>query len=258
MEDFHVHTNYSDGTVIDEMVDAAEAAGLDGVGFVDHCNLTTDPAARRERAKWGRNFDRTYDRRRSYLTAVREQTDLRVYDAVEVDYEPTPETEAAIEEFLAGARFDYAVGSVHYVGEREVFPRQTFDTQEERAAFVDDYYEAMASLVESELFDVLAHADLIEAHPRLQGIAGREHHERLADALSGSRTVPELNAGHVGREGGDYDGFHPGEDLFAVLLERGIDFTVGTDSHESGDFSSRVPALRDVLEDRGIAYVSPV
>lgn len=258
MEDFHAHTNYSDGTVVDEMLEAAAAAGLDGIGFVDHCNLTTDPAARRERAKWDRNFDRTYDRRQGYLAAVRDRTDLRIYDAVEVDYEPSPETEAAIEEFLAGAQFDYAVGSVHYVGEREVFPRQTFDTAEQRVTFVDDYYEALVSLVESELFDVLAHPDLIEAHPQLRGIADRNHYERLADALAGSRTLPEINAGHVGREGGDCDGFHPGADLLEVLLERGVEFTVGTDSHEPGDFSSRVPALRDFFEDGSIDTVSPV
>jgi len=257
MEDFHVHSNYSDGTVVDRMLAAAEEAGLDGVGFADHCNLTTDPAVRRERAKFHRNFDLTHGRRRAYLASVAERYDLSVYDAVEVDYEPDGGTEAAIREFLDGAGFDYAIGSVHYVGEREVFPRQSFGSASAAADFVADYYEALVALVESELFDVVAHVDVIEAHPELRGIADREQFDRLAGALADSRTVPEINAGHVG-DHGEYDGFHPGDRLLETLLERGVELTTGSDAHEPGNFDTRVPALRDRLSEWGIEPVSPV
>lgn len=257
MEDFHVHSNYSDGTVVDWMLAAAEEAGLDGVGFADHCNLTTDPAVRRERAKFHRNFDLTHERRRAYLASIAGDYDLSVYDAVEVDYEPDGRTEAAIRAFLEGAGFDYAIGSVHYVGEREVFRRQSFGSASAAADFVADYYDALVALVESELFDVVAHVDLIEAHPELRGIADEEQFERLAGALADSETVPEINAGHVG-DYGDYDGFHPGDRLLETLLERGVEVTIGSDAHEPENFETRVPALRDRVAEWGIEPVSPV
>jgi len=52
--DVHAHTSYSDGSGIPLMVDAAEAAGLDAVGFADHCSLSE--AWRDERLLWNRNF----------------------------------------------------------------------------------------------------------------------------------------------------------------------------------------------------------
>jgi len=40
VRDYHVHSNYSDGRFLFQMVRAADEAGLDGVGFADHCTVT--------------------------------------------------------------------------------------------------------------------------------------------------------------------------------------------------------------------------
>lgn len=247
--DVHAHTSYSDGSGIPLMVDAAEAAGLDAVGFTDHCSLSE--AWRDERLLWNRNFDRTYARRRAALSIVADRTDLAVYDAVEMDYEP--DLEAAIDEFLGEADFDYAIGSVHYVAGKQVFPFESFAdaSDAERRAFVDDYYDAVVSLVESELFDVLAHADLVENHPALRGLTTAAHRDRVAAACAASRTVPEINAGRAG-DRGEFDLFHPTEPLTEAFRDRGVRFVVGTDSHDPADFADRVPRLERYLEETGI------
>ena len=247
--DVHAHTSYSDGSGIPLMVDAAEAAGLDAVGFADHCSLSE--AWRDERLLWNRNFDRTHERRREALAIAADRTDLTLYDAVEMDYEP--ELEPAIEAFLADAGFDYAVGSVHYVAGRQVFPFESFDdaSDAERRAFVDDYYDAVVALVESELFDVLAHADLVENHPALRGLTTDAHRERVAAACADSRTVPEINAGRAG-DRGEFDLFHPTEPFVDAFRDRGVRFVVGTDSHDPEDFGDRVPRLERYLDETGI------
>lgn len=247
--DVHAHTSYSDGSGIPLMVEAAEAAGLDGVGFTDHCSLSE--AWRDERLLWNRNFDRTHERRREALAIAADRTDLTLYDAVEMDYEPG--LEPAIGEFLDGAGFDYAAGSVHYVAGKQVFPFESFAdaSDAERRAFVDDYYDAVVSLVESELFDVLAHADLVENHPALRGLTTDAHRERVAAACADSRTVPEINAGRAG-DRGEFDLFHPTEPLVAAFRERGVRFVVGTDSHDPDDFADRVPRLERCLDETGI------
>ncbi|MFW6316986.1 MAG: PHP domain-containing protein [Halorubrum sp.] len=247
--DVHAHTSYSDGSGIPLMVDAAEAAGLDAVGFTDHCSLSE--AWRDERLLWNRNFDRTYVRRRTALSIVADRTDLAIYDAVEMDYER--ELEAAIAGFLDEAGFDYAIGSVHYVAGRQVFPFESFAdaSDAERRAFVDDYYDAVVSLVESELFDVLAHADLIENHPALRGLTTDAHRGRVAAACADSRTVPEINAGRAG-DRGEFDLFHPTEPLLEAFRDRDVEFVVGTDSHDPADFADRVPRLERFLDETGI------
>lgn len=247
--DIHTHTSYSDGSGIPLMLDAAESAGLDAVGFADHCSLSR--AWRDERLLWNRNFDRTYTRRREAIGIADARTDLSVYDAVEMDYEPA--LEPAIEAFLDDAGFDYALGSVHYVAGKQVFPFESFTdvSDAERRAFVDDYYDAVVSLVDSELFDVLAHVDLVENHPALNGLTTDAHRERVAAACADSRTVPEINAGRAG-ERGEFDLFHPTEPFIRAFRDHGVRFVVGTDAHDPEDFADRVPLLERCLEEHGI------
>lgn len=255
MHDFHAHSTYSDGSAFEPMLEAAVDAGLEGVGFADHCSLTRDPEWREQRDRYARHFDLTYERRRAALELLREQHDIAIYDAVEVDYEPGLETD--IEAFLRDAEFDYALGSVHYVGEHVAFAREDFSAPDapEPSAFVADYYDAVVRLVESELFDVAAHVDLVEAHPQLVGLRSDEHVDRLVDALANSRTVPEVNAKRAMRDG--KPDFHPNGDLFDALAERGVRFTVGTDTHRPEEFAGRVESLRAFVDERGLDPVSP-
>ena len=256
MYDYHVHSLYSDGGHFEPMLSAAAEAGVSAVGFADHCNLAGDAAGRRERARYGRNFDLTYERRREALAALDEETELTIFDAVEVDYEPELETEIA--EFLAAADFDYALGSVHYVGDQHVFPYDPFDGGETaRRAFVDDYYDTVVSLVDSELFEIAAHVDIVESHPALSGLTTCEHAEMVADAFERSRTVPELNAGRF-EDDDKPASFHPEGRVFEMLLERGIEFTLGSDAHRPGDFAERIPALRERADRYGLEPVCPL
>ncbi|PSP54367.1 histidinol-phosphatase [Halobacteriales archaeon QS_1_67_19] len=260
MYDYHVHSNYSDGSFLRTMTEAADDAGLEGVGFADHCNVSGDEEIWESKLVAGFNLDQTYSRRRDAIEALRDDAAIEIYDAVEMDYEP--DEEERIREFLAEAEFDYALGSVHYLDRGGEYVGVGDDSHaeslspDERRAFVDDYYDTVADLIRSELFDVVAHLDFFETSAVLRGHSTTEHYERVADALEASRTVPEINAGFVG-EWGDYEECFPAPEFLDVLLDRGIDVTVGTDSHDPEEFDRRVPKLSDYIEDRGVDPVSP-
>ncbi|MFC4448069.1 PHP domain-containing protein [Halorussus aquaticus] len=247
VHDYHVHSNYSDGTQMPRMLDAAADAGLRAVGFADHCNVAEREGLQREKREYGINLDRTYPLRREAIESLREQYDLRIFDAVELDYDPRDEGD--IVSFLDEADFDYAVGSVHRVAGTNVQRSAPFAdlSERERRAFVDDYYERLADLVESELFAVAAHVDLPERTPELRGYTTADHHELVADAFRGSRTVPELNAGRVLRDYGEY---HPAPDFRAALRERGVAFVAGSDSHAPDEIRNRKRAFEDHFAER--------
>lgn len=257
MYDYHVHSLYSDGGRFEPMLSAAVDAGVCGIGFTDHCNLSRDPQRRRERARYHRNFDLTYERRREVIREVRESFDITIFDAVEIDYEP--DLEAEIESFLDEANFDYALGSVHYVGQQDVFPHDSFADMDEseRRAFVDTYYDYVASLIESELFEIAAHVDIVESHPQLSGLTTCAHAEQVADAFENSGTVPEINAGRFDDADRPAD-FHPEGRVFEMLLDRGLEFVVGTDSHRPEDFAERVTGLQERIERYGIDPACPL
>jgi histidinol-phosphatase (PHP family) len=168
-----------------------------------------------------------------------------------------PRDEAEIREFLAEAGFDYAIGSVHHLeGENIHFEEYFADrSDDEYRRLVDDYFDQLVALVESELFDVAAHLDLIERNSLFRGRATRDHYDRVAVALADSRTVPEINAGRVLD---DYGGFHPTPAFFDALCEHDVSVTVGTDSHQPGVIEPRIGAIESCLADRGLEPVAIV
>ncbi|RZV08070.1 histidinol-phosphatase (PHP family) [Natrinema hispanicum] len=254
MRDFHVHSNYSDGKFLRSMAQAAASAGLEGVGFADHCNVATRDHHASMRSVYGFNLDLTYERRRRGIERLREEFSLEIYDAVEMDYDPRDE--AAIDAFLSEAGFDYAIGSVHDVDGKNVQVSSHFDamSEAERDAVVDAYFEQLVALVESELFEIAAHVDLLERTPPLRGRATDDHYRRVARAFAESRTIPELNAG---RALSDVEVVHPSDRFLSILREYDVAVTVGTDSHRPSELPDRAAFLADFVDETGLEPVDP-
>jgi len=253
--DYHVHSNYSDGSFIWSMCRAAEEAGLEAVGIADHCNVSPDERRADRKKAMGFNLDLTYERRREGIENVREHFDVRVFDAVEMDYDP--DDEGSIETFLEEAGFDYAVGSVHVLDGMNVHVESYFarKPEPERRELVDRYFEKLVGLAESELFEIAAHPDLLERNPAFRGLATEDHYRRAAEAFADSRTVPEINAGRALDE---YGRLHPDDAFLDTLLDHGVEVTVGTDSHEPEDVGPRVERIEAELAERGIVPVAVI
>jgi histidinol-phosphatase (PHP family) len=150
MRDYHVHSNYSDGWFLFSMVEAAEEAGIDGIGFTDHYNVSTNERMQDARAMRGYNLDITYERRRHGIECLREESGIEIYDAVEMDF--TGDT-TEIRTFLDEADFDYTIGSVHSVSEMNVQIPSNFveKTEDELDLLVDRYFEKLIALNSSTI-----------------------------------------------------------------------------------------------------------
>lgn len=237
------------------MAEAAQEAGLEAVGFADHCMLMERPGMQEVRAVSGCNLDITYERRRIAIEALQEDLDITIYESVEMDYQP--EDELQIAEFLEEADFDYAVGSVHEVDGTNVHFAEHLNgrPEEERRTHVDAYFDDLESLIRSELFDIVAHPDIVERNEALRGLADEDHYHQIAEALSESNTIPEINAGRIDAS---YGQFHPSDTFLKVLLEYDIPITVGSDSHSTDAIKSRIPQLREAVESYGITPADPL
>ena len=124
----------------------------------------------------------------------------------------------------------------------------------ERDAVVDDYFEHLVALVESELFEIAAHVDLLERTPPLRGRATDDHYRRVARAFDESRTIPEINAG---RALSDADIVHPSDRFLSILREYDVTVTVGTDSHRPTEIPARADFLADFIAETGLEPVEP-
>lgn len=253
--DYHAHSTYSDGRFMEFMIETAEEAGLEGIGFADHCNVSSVPVKQDRKRQMGFNLDLTYKRRREAIGTLRETSGIAVFDAVELDFEP--DDEPAIRSFLEEADFDYAVGSVHDLDGKNVHRGSYFaeKPKRERSRLVDRYFEKQIALIESELFDIAAHPDLIERTPSLRELANQEHYERTAAAFAASSTVPEINAGRVLDE---YGKFHPTRSFLETLLDYDVNVTLGTDSHTPEVIAPRVERLETAASEHDIEPVEIV
>jgi histidinol-phosphatase (PHP family) len=253
--DYHVHSTYSDGRFLFQMVRAAADAGLDGVGIADHCNVSDRDAMAEQKHLLGFNLDQTYERRREAIDRLAEESDIDIYDGVEMDYHP--DEEDAIAAFLDEADFEYTIGAIDHIETVNIHVEAYFTGKDEaeRRAIVDRYFDRLVALVESELFDVAAHPDVIERNPALRGFATADHYRRAADAFADSRTLPELNAGRALAEYGE---FHPTPGCLDALADHDLPVVVGTDAHKPGEIGERVRHLERYLEKRNLRPVDPM
>lgn len=240
--DYHSHSQYSDGSDLESMVRAAIDAGLEGLGISDHADLQS-----------GLGIVDTYPERREDIEMLREEYDLRIFDAVEVDYYLGEEE--AIRSFVEKAGFEYAIGSVHWVEQVEVMaPSDVIDYDEDRKlSTVDRYVTVLERMIRSEIFDVIAHLDVFERNVELRGLATRDHYEALAAALADSETYPEINAGRVFDE---YGKLHPRPSFLSVLAEYDVAFVPGTDSHTPEELRERAFHLREFFATNDIRLAS--
>ena len=190
--DVHTHTTFSDGSALSAMVEAAESAGLDALGLTDHCIVVEDDFGRRERY----DLVETYDQRRQVIDDARAETDLRLYDAAEVSYVESAEDETRA--FLSAADFAYTIGSVHFADPYDYTSGSQYADfgGAERRAAVERYYDAIEALIDSELFDVAAHLDLVER----KLVAEPERNFVIALAMAPAGLVAVLQAAWTAEE----------------------------------------------------------
>ena len=252
--DYHLHSEYSDGSSMERMVDAAAEAGLDGIGFADHCNVTSE-VIRKDR---GYFLHETYRERRKEIADLREEHDVRLFDTVEVDY--YPHDEDRIRSFLEKAEFDFTIGSVHYVRDRHVAEVGYFSkqSQAERQRLVDCYFDSLVQLIDSELFDIAAHLDIFERYEPFRGLATEDHYASIVEALDRSRTVPEINVGRLFTSYGDapYGQTHPKPAFLEYLADHGVAFTFGSDSHSPDVVKEAAEYYRDTLAPSEFSFVT--
>ena len=153
--DYHVHSDLSVEAYssVDAVCERAVEIGLTEIVFTEHYD--TEPADQ------GYGFY-NYEKSRGAVDRTRERfiDRLSVKLGVEVDYQPVYETQIA--EFLDGKAYDYVLGARHWL-DGALIGHDYFEGKTEEESY-ERYFESVLPLVESGLFDVLAHIDLVKRH----------------------------------------------------------------------------------------------
>lgn len=235
MIDHHIHSLHSGDAVstVREMCAGAVQIGLDEIIFTEHLDFTpTDPT-------YGA-FD--YEPWFKDILKAREEFDgkLIIRAGVEVDYRK--EFHNQIEDYLSSHKFDYILGSVHYVGDLllEEHHEQYFTGKTSKDAYAP-YLENALTAVEAGLFETLGHLDLCKRYGvRYYGAFQLDEHlaiiEEILTAVINRKMMLEINTSGLRQSPKET---YPGPDTIALYKSLGGDkFALGSDAHKAEDVAA--------------------
>lgn len=228
---YHTHTPYCDGkNTAEEMVLAAIERGFCTLGFSGHSFLHFDTS-------YPMPLE-VYDTYVAEINALKEKykDKIRILCGIEQDYFSPAPTQ----------KFDYVIGSVHYVeknGEYVVLDLDVNDMKNGAAqlyggdiyALVEDYYSLLGGVVDKTGADIVGHFDILTKFHEQTPLFDTNHPryvaawQAAADKLLKKDVIFEINTGAIARGRRTFP--YPNEDILLYLAERGASFCINSDCH---------------------------
>ncbi len=229
LPDYHIHTalcRHAGGEPSDYRL-AAASRRVPEICFTEHAPNPDgyDPAHRMELGQ--------FPRYREAVAAVQKGGEPRVLFGIEADYYEG--CEAFLRPWLEGQGFDFVLGSVHFID------GWGFDNPEERhiwdsvdvAATWRRYFETLTRLIETRLFDAVAHMDI----PKKFGHrpSDRELREMVIpvlDRMAEAGMGMEVNTSGLRKPVAE---IYPCPMIVSLARERDIPICFGSDAHSPSD-----------------------
>ncbi len=248
--DYHMHTPLCRHAVGEtwEYAEQAVIAGLDEIGFSDHCPMP---------GGYDAAFRMTADQMDEYFRMVEEarhrQRSLPIRFGLEADYYPG--TEEYVRHLLASYPFDFVLGSVHYIGD------WGFDNPELIEGFSArhvesiwaDYFDLLRRAAASRLFDVLAHPDLVKKFGhRASGDLSRFYRPVLEE-MQKAGTALEVSSAGLRKAVAE---IYPSLEFMRLANQAGVPITFASDAHSPGEVGHRFDALVAAAHQAGYTTIT--
>lgn len=248
--DYHIHSDFSSDAhaSMEEMCHSAVAAGVPEIGFAEHYDLHPDEKPR----DWLRLEPWLAELERCRLLFSGQ---LRIRAGIEVG-EPhlfQAETKA----ILARAPFDYAIGSLHWVGRVAMFNAAFFQRPAEEAFRL--YFEELERMTRAGGFDVLGHLDfpVRTAFDVYGGYDPRSYEKLIRPVLRNciDRGIAlDVNTSGVRRQARV---LIPGLEILRWYVEMGGErVTLGSDAHRPEQVASHLDVALEAVKAAGLRHLT--
>jgi histidinol-phosphatase (PHP family) len=235
LTDYHLHLRPDDvGEAaeyftlenVDRYLAAGEERGIAELGVSEHVYRFTQALDYWRNPYWESQARDDLD---AYCEFVR-TTPLKL--GIEADY--VRGAEDRIANLLDAREFDYVVGSVHFLGDAGAVDDSRYDVWE-TISDPDElwriYFEWIAEVARSGLFDILAHPDLVklwgDARPLPQRDA-RVYFEPAVEAVAESGIAVEVSTAGLRKHVGE---IYPSQAFAEMCVEAGAEFALSSDAH---------------------------
>jgi histidinol-phosphatase (PHP family) len=257
LTDYHVHLRADDddrppdleaftAENAERYLEAAAKAGVDDLGCSEHVYRFSAALDVWRHPFWEENATDDLD---AYCEFVR-TTPLKL--GLEVDHVPGREDRLA--SLLDGLDLDYALGSVHFIGDRAVDHEgwDVWDPTGDPDEVWRRYFEALAEAARSRLFDILAHPDLVKVWGAARPSPRRDprfYYEPAVEAIAEVGVAVEVSTAGLRKPVGE---LYPAPALVAMLVDAGAPFVLSSDAHSPGDVGHGYEATVETMRGWGI------
>lgn len=247
-----------------EVLEAAVQAGFGIFGVSEHAPRSQERFIYESEREKGYTLDRIHAEFDAYTVAVQQLSEefadrltvLRGFEA-----EVVPAASYRDEMLAIRPKFEYMVGSVHYVneipidGSPEDF-EQALESVDDLESLAVTYYESVAEMAAALQPEVVGHLDLVRRRAPLDADLATPAIERAAnralEAVKAVDAILDLNtAGWRKGLGCPY----PAPWLIKKADAMGIGFCFGDDSHGPDDVGAGVDDARQYLLDNGVQRI---
>lgn len=250
-----------------DVIEAAIAAEYSVFALTEHAPRLGDAYLYREERAMGwtvSHVESLFDEyaRESAELVARFAPQITLLRGFEIEIVPGDRWPAVMQGYRDRHRFDFAVGSVHFVGDLGIDgPTDTFELAMSRAGGLESlavrYYEAVAEMVQRFRPEVVGHLDLIRKNGRLYGDvdtpAARAACVRALDVIAANDGILDINtAGY--RKGMPHP--YPAPWIVREALRRAIPVCFGDDSHGVSDVGAGIEDARHYLREHGYRHIT--
>jgi histidinol-phosphatase (PHP family) len=243
--DYHIHTHFScdSNASMLSMCRAAIDAAISEIGITEHFDLNpADPCA---------GFFRV-DEWWEEISCCREELNglLTIRAGIELS-EPHLYPEA-VEALLGNYPWDYALGALHWIKNEIIFEEDYFNRTEQVA--YGDYFIELQRLVQSGLFDILAHMDMVKRYGfEYYGSFEPKRYEgqirSILQVLVSRDLALEVNTGTLRRSIHETS---PSKQILQWFLEEGGQWiTLGSDAHEPEIVGADIEKALSIIQSLG-------
>ncbi|MCL1910602.1 MAG: histidinol-phosphatase [Leptospirales bacterium] len=207
----------------DEYIEEAIKKNTSYFGFSDHAPLS-------EEVRNGESM--RPEEAEAYIETVlaaktRYAGSIEILLAFEVDY---PLHDSFAKSYFTDERIDYLIGSCHCIGGWAFDNEQGIETFSKRD--IDDiyteYYKIMSELVESRLFNIAGHFDLLKKFGFRPRRAFTGAIEAIAKKMAKTGTAFELNTSGLTKP---IKEIYPSKEILDIFFNCNVPVTMGSDSH---------------------------
>ena len=247
--DYHMHTPLCRHAVGEPSEYAARAVelGLREIGLSDH-----SPMDRDDFDNWRMRFDQLDEYVEKVRKAQRDYPTLEIKLGLEVDY--LPGYEDWIRKIAAAHPWDYFIGSVHYVSESwDLDNPQKLSEWKRRDPFEvwTTYFERLTSAAESQLFDIIGHADLCKKFCFVPVQDCSHLYRSFLQVCATNDVAIEINTSGLRK---DCKEMYPSPEILTMAADLEVPLTFGSDAHAPGEVGLAFNEAIQLAKDSGFTH----